>query len=164
MTEYRNRTTGDVLTEREVKAEAKAQGLLLPKVWKPATLDSLDIDPVLLSPRPTPSTNLKRVRRDGIEQNGNGNWVQAWLEEDMFSGPTQAADEAAYLAQLAAAQAEADRINDLDDAVNTDTTLNTFKAMTNAEFNTWWSANVTTSAQAINVLKRLARLIIRRVL
>lgn len=67
-------------------------------------------------------------------------------------------------AAIQAEQTEIDRKDGLDTAMNSDTTLNDFKTMTNAEFNTWWAANVTTSAQAIAVLKRLARLIIRRVL
>ena len=33
-----------------------------------------------------------------------------------------------------------------------------------ASINAWWDANVTTAAQAISVLKRLARIIIRRIL
>jgi hypothetical protein len=61
-------------------------------------------------------------------------------------------------------QAEATREAGLDAAIDGDTTIQQLKAMTNAEFNTWWDANVTTAAQAIAVLKRLARVIIRRVL
>ena len=72
--------------------------------------------------------------------------------------------DAATAANAPMLHAEADRKAGLDSAVDSDSTLNSFKAMTNAEFNTWWDANVTTSAQAIEVLKRLARLIIRRVL
>jgi hypothetical protein len=52
----------------------------------------------------------------------------------------------------------------LDAAITGDSVIQQLKAMTNAEFDAWWDANVTTAAQAIAVLKRLARVIIRRVL
>lgn len=88
-------------------------------------------------------------------------------------GPVQftPAEEAEWDAMAAAAaaaapalQAEADRKATLDTAVSTDTQLNAFKSMSKAEFDTWWAANVTNAAQAIAVLKKLALLIIRRVL
>lgn len=47
-------------------------------------------------------------------------------------------------------------------ALASDTTLQQLKGMTSAEFDTWWDANVTNAAQAIAVLKRLAKLVIRR--
>ena len=52
----------------------------------------------------------------------------------------------------------------IDVAIGADTTLAQLKAMTNAEFDAWWLVNVTTAAQAIVVLKRLAKLVIRRLL
>ena len=56
------------------------------------------------------------------------------------------------------------RVAELDAQISSDTVLGSFKSMTNAEFDAWWDANVTTAAQAIGVLKRLARVVIRRVL
>jgi len=56
------------------------------------------------------------------------------------------------------------RAQALDVAIDADTVIQQLKAMTNDEFNTWWDANVTTPAQAIVVLKRLVRVMIRRVL
>lgn len=58
----------------------------------------------------------------------------------------------------------AQRLKDIDAVIAGDATLAQLKAMTSAEFDTWWSANVTNASQAIAVLKRLARLVIRRLL
>lgn len=63
------------------------------------------------------------------------------------------------------AQQEADELAkaaSLDSAIATDPTLAAFKAMDNAQFDAWWAANVTNAAQAIGVLKRLAKIVIRR--
>jgi hypothetical protein len=56
------------------------------------------------------------------------------------------------------------RASEIDSAIQSDSTVAALKAMTNAEFDTWWAANVTNAAQAINVLKRVTRVVIRRVL
>lgn len=56
------------------------------------------------------------------------------------------------------------RLAEFDAAIKGDTTIAQLKAMTNAEFDAWWDANIDTAAKAIAVLKRLARVIIRRVL
>ncbi len=71
-------------------------------------------------------------------------------------------------AQDAAEQAEAGRLAAID-AANAGfafggQTLAQLKAMTNAQFDTWWAANVTNAAQAIAVLKLVARALLRRVL
>jgi len=34
--------------------------------------------------------------------------------------------------------------------------------MSNAEFEAWWTANVTNAAQAIGVLKRVTRMVLRK--
>ena len=47
-------------------------------------------------------------------------------------------------------------------AVAADTTIAALKAMGNDQFDAWWATNVTTAAQAINVLKRLAKIVVRR--
>lgn len=52
----------------------------------------------------------------------------------------------------------------IDNAIASDATLSAIKAMTNAEYDTWWSANVTNATQAIAVLKRVVRVLVRRVL
>jgi len=66
-------------------------------------------------------------------------------------------------AAIAAEAEENARIDDLETAVKTDTIINQLKAMTNVEYSDWFDNNITTSAQAIQLLKRLTRVIIRRV-
>ena len=43
MSEYRNRTTGEVKTQGQWRNEFA--NMSLPRVWKAATLDALDLDP-----------------------------------------------------------------------------------------------------------------------
>lgn len=50
----------------------------------------------------------------------------------------------------------------VDGAIANDDVIASLKAMTNAQFDAWWSANVTNTAQAVAVLKRITRLVIRR--
>jgi hypothetical protein len=82
---------------------------------------------------------------------------------DAVGEPTLAEVEVA-LGLDAASLAEAARKSSIESAIASDTTVASLKAMTNAEFDTWWAANVTNAAQAINVLKRVTRVVIRRVL
>ena len=44
MGEYRERTTGEVKTQGEWRADFP--NMSLPKVWKAATLDAMNLDPV----------------------------------------------------------------------------------------------------------------------
>lgn len=73
-------------------------------------------------------------------------------------------DTPEYALVIAAAAANAARLSELGATIDADTTISALKAITNAEFNAWWDANVTNAAQAIAVLKRLVRVMIRRVL
>ena len=65
---------------------------------------------VMPTPKPTPTTNLKQVLRDGVIVDALGNTVQAWKEVDMFTSDivedgvvikTIAEQETEYLAKLA---------------------------------------------------------------
>ena len=80
-------------------------------------------------------------------------------EEAGLLADWQASDYAA-----GAQAAEAARKASIDAVIAADTTIQSLRAMTNAEFDTWWAANVTNLAQANNVLKRIARVVLRRVL
>lgn len=100
MAEYRNRDTGEVKTGGQVKKIHSNTSFS--KVVD--TFADLGWDIIGQVTKPTPSTNLKHVTRAGVEQVG-GKWVQKWVESDIFSGPTQAADEAAYLQGLNDAKA-----------------------------------------------------------
>ena len=104
MSEYRNRTTGAVNTQGEIRRSMPNTSL--PRVWTASICDSLGIDPVLAAPAPTPSGEYKSVGRNGVVQDANGNWVQAYVERDMFSDyvdeegvtVTKASQEEAYTA------------------------------------------------------------------
>ena len=110
MSEYRNRTTGVVKTQGQWRQDFA--NMSLPRVWKAATLDALDLDPVLKSPAATVGDYQVSVR-DGVVQDANGNWVENYVARDMFADDaelgTKAEQEAAYQATLDAATAERHR-------------------------------------------------------
>ena len=113
MSEYRNRTTGEVKTQGQWRAANP--NMSLPRVWKQATLDALNLDPVLRSPAATVGAYQTSVR-DGVVQDANGNWVENYVARDMFQDTTEdgvtttkAEHEAAYQATLDAKVAEANR-------------------------------------------------------
>jgi hypothetical protein len=117
MSEYRNRTTGEVKSQGQWRADFAHMSL--PRVWKAATLDAMNLDPVLASPAATTTAYQVSVR-DGVEQDANGNWVEKYVARDMFSdytdedgvSHTKSEQEAAYQATLdaeAAASVRAQR-------------------------------------------------------
>ena len=113
MSEYRNRTTGVVKTQGQWRNEFA--NMSLPRVWKAATLDALDLDPVLKSPAAT-TTAYQTSVRDGVVQDANGNWVENYVARDMFQDTTEdgvtttkAEHEAAYQATLDERTATANR-------------------------------------------------------
>lgn len=114
MSEYRNRTTGEVKTQGQWRAANP--NMSLPRVWKAATLDALNLDPVLRSPAATVGAYQVSVR-DGVEQDAKGNWVEKYVARDMFADTTdengvtttKAEHEAAYQAGLDDKAAEAHR-------------------------------------------------------
>ena len=86
MSEYRNRTTGEVKTQGQWRSANP--NMSLPRTWKAATLDALDLDAVLRSPAAT-TTAYQTSARDGVEQNANGNWVEKYVARDMFADTTE---------------------------------------------------------------------------
>ena len=112
MAEYRNRTTGEVKTQGEWRRENS--NMSLPRVWKAATLDALDLDPIL-SGAPATTTQYQTSERDGVVQDANGNWVENYVARDMFADDaelgTKAEQEAAYQATLDAKLAANHRSN-----------------------------------------------------
>ena len=141
MSEYRNRTTGEVKTQGAWRAANP--NMSLPRVWTAATLDALDLDPVLRSPAATVGAYQTSVR-DGVVQDANGNWVENYVARDMFSDDpelgTKAEQEAAYQAGLDAAVAEANRKKRNDLLAATD-----FYALTDVTL----SAEMTSYRQAL---------------
>ena len=114
MSEYRERTTGEVKTQGQWRADFAHMSL--PRVWKAATLDSLNLDAVLASPAATTSAYQISVR-DGVEQDSKGNWVEKYVARDMFADTTdddgkkttKSQHEATYQAGLDATTAEGHR-------------------------------------------------------
>ena len=89
----------------------------MPKVWNSFTFDALNVDPVLAAPKPTDGIGqYQHVIRNGVVQDANSNWVQAWQIVDMFADTTEdgvtttkAEHEAAYQTQLDNSAAERNR-------------------------------------------------------
>lgn len=108
--EFRVRSSGELKTQGEIRK--LNPNVSLPKVWNSNVYDALGIDPVLETPKPTPSAAYKSVVRDGAEQDSKDNWVQKWAEQDMFADTeeaTKSEQETAYQAQLDAAAASVAR-------------------------------------------------------
>ena len=105
MSEYRERTTGEVKSQGEWRAAFK--NMSLPRVWTSGVCDAMNIDPVLASPAAT-TTAYQTSVRDGVEQNSNGDWVEKYVAKDMFADTTdddgkkttKAEHEAAYQSGL----------------------------------------------------------------
>jgi len=114
MSNFRLQSDGSEKTKDEIIA--LNPNVSLPKVWTENTREGLGIDVVFESAKPAPSGPYKTVVRDGIEQDGSDNWVQKWVEADMFADTTvddvtttKAEHETAYQAQLDANAAKAVR-------------------------------------------------------
>ena len=108
--EFRVRSSGELKSQDEIRE--LNPNVSFPKVWNDNVYDLLGVDPVFETPAPEPSTVLKRVVRDGAEQDAKDNWVQKWAEQDMFADTeeaTKSEQEAAYQAELDAAAATAVR-------------------------------------------------------
>ena len=115
MSEYRERTTGEVKSQGEWRAAFPQ--MALPRVWGANVCDAMNIDPVLASPAATTSAYQVSVR-DGVEQDSKGNWVEKYVAKDMFADTTdedgkkttKAEHEAAYQTTLDARVAEGHRV------------------------------------------------------
>jgi hypothetical protein len=118
MAEYRHTETGEVKTQGQWRSHYS--NVSLPRTWKQATLDGLNLEAVLASPAATTGAYQTSVR-DGVVQNANGNWVENYVARDMFADTTETDDdgnvvtttkaqhEAAYQAGLDAKVAESNR-------------------------------------------------------
>ena len=113
MSEYRERTTGEVKSQGEWRAAFK--NMSLPRVWTSNVCDAMNIDPVLASPAATTSAYQTSVR-DGVEKDSKGNWVEKYVAKDMFADTTvdgktttKADHEKAYQATLDATTATNNR-------------------------------------------------------
>jgi len=115
MTEYRDRTTGELKSQGQLRKENPNTSM--PKIWNSNVYDLLNVDPVLPAPKPTDGIGAYQiVRRNGVTQDANGNWLQAWEIVDMFADTTvdgvtttKAEHEAAYQQRLDIDTAERNR-------------------------------------------------------
>ena len=109
--EYRLKDSGEIKTKEELIAINK--NMSMPKVWGESVLEALGVDEVLNGSKPTVSGPYKHIVRDGEVQNDEGQWIQNFVEQDMFKDTTNQAgeavtkeeQEAAYQAQLDASSA-----------------------------------------------------------
>ena len=83
MAEYRLKSNGEVKTESQLRSDNK--NMSFPKTWNNNVYEALGVDPVFITPSPTPSADHKLVVRDGVVQDSKGNWVEAWKEIEMFT-------------------------------------------------------------------------------
>ena len=77
-------TDGSIKTASEIRAE-NANTSFPRGGFTDAILTSLGYSTVISTPSPTPSSNLKRLVRNGVEKNSDGNWAMAWKEEDIHA-------------------------------------------------------------------------------
>jgi len=112
--EFRVRSSGEVKNQGEIRK--LNPNVSLPKVWNSNVYETLGIDRVFETPKPDTTGDYKVVVRNGVEQDSNNNWVQAWVERDMFSDTTEdgvtttkAEHEAAYQTRLDADAADSVR-------------------------------------------------------
>ena len=106
MAEYRNRSSGEIKTDTQLRAENK--NMSFPKAWNSSVHDALNVDPVLEAPAPEPSAAYKSVVRNGAVEDGKGNWVYAWVEREMF---TEYTDEEGKVQTVAAQKTAYDTAN-----------------------------------------------------
>ena len=112
MGEYRNRTTGEIKTQGELRRDNP--NMSMPRVWGASVCDALNVDPILAAPKPTEGIGQYQfVARNGAVQDANNNWVEAWEIRDMFADNdelgTKAEQETAYQTQLDNDAAERNR-------------------------------------------------------
>jgi hypothetical protein len=142
MSEYRERTTGEVKTQGQWRADFA--NMSLPRVWKAATLDALNLDAVLASPAAT-TTAYQTSVRDGVKQDSKGNWVEKYVAKDMFADTTdedgkkttKAQHEAAYQAGLDAKTAEGHRTTRNKLLVDSDWTQINDSPLSNEDKTAW---------------------------
>ena len=133
--EFRIQSTGELKTQGEVRR--MHSNTSLPRVWDADTCAFLGVDPVLAAPKPEPSAAYKQVGRNGAVQDANNNWVEAYIETDMFADTTEdgvtttkAEHETAYQARLDADAAAGVRTTRDAKLAETDWTASTDVTMT----------------------------------
>ena len=95
--EYRLKDSGEIKTKEELIVANS--NISFPKIWNDSVLETLNVDEVLNGSKPTVSGPYKHIVRDGEVQNDEGNWVQNFVEQDMFKDTTNQAGEAVTKAE-----------------------------------------------------------------
>ena len=113
MAEYRHTQTGEVKTQGQWRSHYS--NVSLPRAWKQATLDGLNLEAVLASPAAT-TTQYQNSVRDGVVQDANNNWVENYVARDMFADTTKTDDDG-NVVTTTKAQHEAAYQAGLDDKV-----------------------------------------------
>lgn len=144
MSEYRNKTTGEVKSQGEWRKSYPNTSF--PRVWTQETLNGLNLDAVLRSPTATVGEYQTSVR-DGVKQDALGNWVENHVALDMFTDTTEdgvvttkAEHEVVYQAGLDEVVADSNRTKRDGLLTTTD-----FYALTDVTMN----ASMTTYRQAL---------------
>ena len=125
--EIRNRTTGAVITDRQLRADNP--GTSFPKQITTDILDGFGYDLVFHGAEPAPSSPYETVVRDGVEEI-NGKWHSKFIIGPVF---TDSDEEAAYRTSIdnkVAERVRADRDRKLaacDWTILTDSPLTTAK-------------------------------------
>jgi hypothetical protein len=132
MAEYRDRTTGEIKTQGELRRENS--NMSLPKKWNQNVLDALNVDPLIHSFAPTEGIGQYQtaVLTGETEQDSSGNWKRTREIVDMFADLT---DEDGNIIQTKAEQ-EAEYQTQLDEgsSVSNRTKRDMFIAETD-----WWA-------------------------
>ena len=90
---YRLRSSGEIKSKSDIiKLKPNTS---LPREWKAATYDFFGVDPIKSSRPFAPSSEDKIVVENGIEQNAEGDWVTAWVEQDKYASEEEKAADAA---------------------------------------------------------------------
>ena len=100
MSNYRNKTTGTVSTQGELRRANSNTSF--PRVWDADVCELLDIEPILDSAKPSHS-DLQTVISDGVKLDEKGHFTQAWIVVAKFSDTT---DEAGVVTTKATHEAE----------------------------------------------------------
>lgn len=107
---------------------------------------------------------LNTIRPGASWQMWENDYARLEWKDKVQAKPTLAEIEAAWPAVDASTTAEVTCKAAIDAAITADAVLTQFKTMTNAEYSTWFDANITTAAQAITLLKRVTKLVRRKLL
>lgn len=155
-TVYVHRQSGDHSLSMSVVKQRHRAEISFPDVPLSAEqLTGLGYEPQTILPRPAFDSETQFLEPGPVVEASPGLWEQGWVIVALPQADLDARADARAQAQL---------YTQADAAIAADNVVAQLKTMTVAEFDAWWAANVTTAAQAIAILKRLARVVIRRVL